>query len=453
MTNQKEKVSKARLVAFELLEQWRAGEVFADALLERAVSRRGLSAEDRALAQELFYGVFRRKLYLDHLIDAFARQGRRSLPEAVQDILRLSLYQLLYLTQVPDYAVIDEACRLCRSRVSESLVRVVNGVLRQAQRRREQLPEIPGPGGSAGYLSIKYSLPKWIVREFLDQFGFEETERLGQWAVSRPPLTLRVNLRRTTRQQLLEKLIEAGIEAHLHPDCATAVGVDSKGSLSQLPGYQEGLWLVQDASAQRVAPLLDVQPGDRVWDPCAAPGGKSLQVLEPLGQAGRLWVSDLSRRRLRPLVDNWRRLSDRPMLVWAGDLLNPPLCRDVVFDWILLDVPCSGLGVLSRRVDLRYRIKPKDIDRLADLQLGLLRQAAARLRAGGGIVYSTCTLMEKENRQVVERFLAECRDFRREPVDAKGDLLILPRTGVRDGVFAARLRKVAPGSLEQKRLD
>lgn len=441
-TGERRAVSEARAVVFELLGRWREGGAYADELLDEVLSREALARQDAGLIQELFYGVLRRKLYLDFLIDRFARQGRHSLPKAVQDILRLSLYSLLYLSGVPDYATLDEACRLARTHAGARWVNLVNGILRQAQRRREALPEIPGPPDSAGHLSLRHSLPEWLVQRFLKQFGPEQTKAIGQWALARPPLTIRVNARRVSRETLLDRFAGAGVNAEAHPDSPAAIRVLSGGPLTQWPGFHEGLWQVQDASAQRIAPLLDVRPGQQVWEPCAAPGGKALQLAELLGGRGSLWTSDLSLGRLARLRDNWGRLGEKPPLLWAGDARHPPLRASVRFDRILLDVPCSGLGVLSRRVDLRWRLKEEDIGRLAELQLELLQAAAARLRPGGIIVYSTCTLTSEENEGVVERFLEQCAGFEREKITPEGDWLVLPETGLRDGLYAARLKRI-----------
>ncbi|HEQ60167.1 MAG TPA: hypothetical protein ENN74_01005, partial [Firmicutes bacterium] len=257
-------VSVARVVAFELLGRWRRGGAYADELLEEVLSRQTLARQDAGLIQELFYGVLRRKLYLDFLMDRFARQGRRSLPGAVQDIFRLSLYSLLYLSGVPDYATLDEACRLARKHAGARWVRPVNGILRQAQRRREALPGIPGPPDSPGHLSLRYSLPEWLVRRFLKQFGLAQTKAIGEWALARPPLTIRVNARRISREALLARFAGAGVNAEAHPDSPAAIRLLSGGPLAQWPGFAEGLWQVQDASAQRIAPLLDVKPGQQV---------------------------------------------------------------------------------------------------------------------------------------------------------------------------------------------
>lgn len=432
------KPSVSRVLALELLQKWHLKQSYADELLEDAFDSQSLAGEDRALAQEIFYGVLRHLFYLDFLIDHYARRGRQSLPMVVQDVLRLGLYQMLELSGVPDYAAVDEACRLTRQAGAERFVGVVNGILRQVQRQRDTLPEIPGESDSIEHLSIRYSLPRWIIRRFITAFGKEMIHTIGQWAGARPSLTLRVNPMRTTPEQVLKAFAEAGLTASPHPERATAVQVQS-GMISQLPGYAEGWWQVQDATAQSIVSLLDVKDGEWVWDCCAAPGGKASQLRELFQRNGTLWLSDLSPVRLMPLKENWRRLTGETPKVWAGNGLDIPLRPEVQFDKILLDAPCSGLGVLSRRVDLRYRIQEKDIQRLADLQLELLRQTALRLRPGGVIVYSTCTLTDEENQRVVDRFLAQHPQFAREPVTEQGDLLILPQAGFRDGAFAAKL--------------
>jgi 16S rRNA (cytosine967-C5)-methyltransferase len=431
--------SRARELALDLLLQWRQGDQFADALLDRALGDHSLISEDRALAQEIFYGVLRRKLYLDFVLEGFARQGLSSLPEAVQDILRLSLYQMLYLDQVPDYAILDDACRLAERKRLGRLRGVVNGILRTIQRRRNNLPPIPGDPESARHLSIKFSLPEWIIRIFIRQFGAGTARQLGQWAVSRPPLTLRVNTRRINREQLLKLFQEKNIKAEAHPDCETGILLSpSSGAVKALPGYQQGLWQVQDASAQCVVPMLDAKAGEKIWDPCAAPGGKACHLAE-VSDPKTVWLSDSSELRLAALVDNWQRLTGQKPRLWAGSAEKQPLGDGVTFDRILLDVPCSGLGVLSRRVDLRYRLQPGDIPRLADLQTALLLAAGERLRPGGVIVYSTCTVTEEENNGAVDSFIRQRPDFHREA--GFKDLLILPRAGLRDGAYACRLRR------------
>lgn len=431
----------ARLAAFELFNQWREVGRFADELLALSPRVHALDSRDRALTQEIFYGTLRRKLYLEFLLDRFASKGLGSLPEAAQNILLLSLYQLIYLDQVPDYAVINDAAQLARHAGLNRLVRVINGMLRTAQRKRGKLPPIPGSPDSVEHLSLKYSIPKWIIGLFLKRFNLQTTQQIGEWAISRPGLTLWVNQSRISRDELLSQIRKEGFQGEAHPECNTAIVMDST-SVTGIPGYDQGWWSVQDASAQRVVPLLNCSKGDSTWDCCAAPGGKALQLLQTSGNPSRVYLSDISPIRLRRLSENLNRTSMGQPSIWAGETARAPLRDSVRFHRILLDVPCSGLGVLSKRVDLRYRIEEKDVERLSELQLEMLTAASERLRPGGIIVYSTCTLTEQENQGVIERFLA-CHPAGWKQLDgALGEMLILPKASWHDGAYAAALQRL-----------
>jgi 16S rRNA (cytosine967-C5)-methyltransferase len=441
LSTKSRKMSPARLAAFQLLCRWRQSDRYADELLREHLDSGRLSPADQGLTQEIFYGVFRNRIYLDFLVDRMAKKGLESLPEDLVDILRMGFYQLLFLDRVPDYAVIDESCRLVRSKVSPRLVGMTNGLLRSCQRLRKQLPGIPGAADTPCHLSIQYSVPEWIVRKFLSQYGPEKCRQILKAAGSQPPITLRVNCLKTDRGDLSAQFKQAGLKTEDHPGFENALIVEGAGRVEEWPGYREGLWQVQDAAAQRVAPLLEPRAGEWIWDMASAPGGKATHLFELSKGKARLFLSDINRIRLKNVRDNRERLyGESPLMLWVAEGRKPALKENVRFDKILLDVPCTGLGALSRRVDLRYRVQREDILRLAQLQLALLDSAAQRLRPGGILCYSTCTLSAEENSGVVNRFLERNPGFSRYRQE---DLLILPQAGLQDGSFAATLTREA----------
>jgi 16S rRNA (cytosine967-C5)-methyltransferase len=449
-----------RLLAWRVLQAVQGG-AYADIALERLLGSSGLAAADRGLATELAYGCVRQRRLLQAWIDALGRRPAAAQPPKLRSVLELGLYQLLFCQRVPAAAAVHTSVALAQQLGLDRLAPVVNGLLRELLRRRDAAMA-QGSGGDAGggpgadhgperggagtgavtgiqvsegpttlepwtglelpadpatSLGLRHSLPVWLAEDLLRWRTAEQAEAFGRAVNSAAPMDLRVNPLRASREQLLAELAAAGVRAEPLPELADGLTLaDAPGDVRQLPGYAEGLWCVQDRHAQAIVPLLAPQPGQRVLDACAAPGGKATQIAARLQGEGEVWAVDRSAARLRRVAANAERLGVgeilRPLEADATDLAGlRPEWRGH-FDRILLDVPCSGLGTLARHADARWRIDPDRIAELVALQSRLLEGVAPLLAPGGCLVYATCTVEPRENGERIAAFLADRPDWR-----------------------------------------
>lgn len=424
----------ARRAAFDILRAVRAGRPFDDAL-GRAVA--GLAPDDRRLAHEIAAGVLRGRTALDAALTPLVRAAWDTVQADLQDILRIGAYQLLHL-RVPDYAAVQNTVELAKREMGPKPAGLVNAVLRRlggtaggraggryggkeiAERATALPPYRPTPAD----LATQYSHPEWLVARWLEEFGPERTEKLLIHNNTPPAVTLRPI--RWTPERLADELARAGVAAGpvpLGPGCAVR-GV----RIEELPGYTDGAFIVQDPAQARVLEHAATLPGARVWDACAAPGGKSAV----LARTASVTASDRSVDRLGRLRDTLRRAAPTvPVLV--ADARQPPF--GPVFDVVLVDAPCSATGSLAKHPDARWRLAPDDVERLARLQASILDAASETVRPGGRLVYITCSLEREENEAQVDAFLGRHADWARDTPD----LRIFPADAGTDGAFAARL--------------
>jgi 16S rRNA (cytosine967-C5)-methyltransferase len=475
-----------RQLAFLALRQIQRG-AFADVALDKVLQNPEsdrISGPDRRLLTELVYGTVRRQRTLDALIDQLAQKPASQQPPELRLILHLGLYQVHYLGQVPDSAAVNTTVDLAKKNGMVGLAGFVNGLLRQAVRDQEQaaadrteaksadletidLPPDPGASPRASMPSLahrhlgaglplvtqigmQHSYPDWIVQVWLDQFGQSATEQLCEWLNQPPSIDLRVNTRRSDRDSLQATLQDAGVQARPIPHLPQALRLAPAGPIQNLPGFQEGWWIVQDSSAQLVSYLLDPQPGETVVDACAAPGGKTLHIAELMQDKGQIWAIDRTASRLKKLQQNIDRLGLTAIQTVTGDSRDQPQWVGLA-DRVLVDAPCSGLGTLNRHADARWRQTPKSVQELAQLQRQLLDQAATWVKPGGIMVYATCTLHPDENENLVQGFLADQPDWQIAPPAADSPVMpfmaatgwaqVLPYQHHMDGFFMVKLKK------------
>ena len=428
-----------RLVAWRVLEAVGDG-AYADLALERELKRQPLPPRDRALATELAYGAIRQRRQLDAWLDRYGKVPAAKQPPRLRWLLHIALQQLLFADRVPSSAAVSTAVELAKRQRLLKLAPVVNGVLRAVVRALEAGESLPLPAEPKQRLALEQSLPDWLVNELWQCIGPERTTALAQAANRIPSLDLRVNPLRTTLEQQLQALAAAGIEAQPIADLPQGISLLGRpGSLTQLPGFAEGHWCVQDRAAQRIAPLLDPQPGQRVLDACAAPGGKATHLAELMADQGEVLALDRAPARLEQVQANAERLGLRCIHTEAADATALEAFESEGFDRVLLDVPCSGLGTLARHVDARWSLKPEAIEELTHLQAQLLDQGARLTAPGGRLVYATCTVHPAENREQVQAFLADQPGWQlQQPM-----LELWPRPDQPgDGFFAAVLSPV-----------
>jgi 16S rRNA (cytosine967-C5)-methyltransferase len=396
-----------------VLERVERVSAWADVLLRAHLARSPLSAADRAFATELVFGTLRWRGRLDFLLAHVIDRDLAKLEPLVANALRLGAYQIVCCDRVPDTAAVDQTVRCVRAAGAERASGLINAVLRRlaAEHRRIAFP--PLESDPLGHLTHALSLPSWLAARWLERFGAQETAALARASNEPPPLTVRVNCLRAQPELLLAELRERFPAAARCRFAEGGIVLGRRGNPALDSAFLAGRFTVQDEASQLVVALLDPRPGERVLDACAAPGGKATAIAERLGGRGEVVALDRHPRRLELVRQQARRLGLAGLTGFVRDAAAPldDLAAERPFDRALVDAPCSGLGTLRRNADARWRIGPGDPTRIAETQRQILGRAAAVLRPGGVLVYSTCTLLPEENEQVVEDFLARSPAF------------------------------------------
>ncbi len=421
--------------------------LFTDVAIDQQLRGSELTGVDRRLATELVYGCVRRMRSLDFIIDRLAKKPADKQPPDLRLILHLGLYQLRYLAQIPDSAAVNTTVQLAKENGLQGLASFVNGLLRQYLRTGVEFP-----GESAiNHLAISESFPDWIVELWQANYGQAATAELCHWFNQTPSLDLRINPLKTDLDQVVTAFDQVGISVEPIPHLPQGLRIKgSTGSIAQLPGFIEGWWTIQDASAQLVTHLLDPQPGQVVIDACAAPGGKTTHIAELMQDQGEIWACDRPKRLLQ-LQQNCARLQLQSIQIQSGDSRDFPEFVGIA-DKVLVDAPCSGLGTLHRHPDIRWRQNLDRISKLNQTQQEILASAATWVRSGGELVYATCTLNPLENQLVIKDFLANHPNWAIVPLDqdqmfapfvnAEKWIEILPHQQNMDGFFMVKLNLV-----------
>ena len=446
-------MTNPRQLAFIALRDVHKG-AYADVALDRVLQKVNLPDCDRRLVTELIYGSVRRQRTLDTLIDQLAKKKSDQQPQDLRTILHLGFYQLRYQERIPASAAVNTTVQLAKENGFSGLTGFVNGLLRQYIRLAEKIKKDPLqlPENPVERLGILHSFPDWMIQVWLEQLGLAETEQLCEWMNQSPTIDLRINPLCTSIEEVEAALQSADILVRRIPHLPQALRlIGSAGAIQKLPGFREGWWTVQDSSAQLVGHLLDPQPGEVVIDACAAPGGKTTHIAELMADKGKIWACDRTPSRLRKLQENSQRLNLQSIQICTGDSRHFSQFQNTA-DRVLLDAPCSGLGTMHRHADARWRQTPESVRELSGLQKELLTHTSTFVKAGGVLVYATCTLHPAENEQVISAFLAESPDWEIEspkglelPDSAyttpQGWFKVWPHRQDMDGFFMVRLRK------------
>ncbi len=417
---------------------------WSDGHLKRAIREQKLDRRDAALATRLCYGVLQNRLLLDWRLGRVCSMRLEKLDLRVLCDLRTAAYQLLFLDKIPASAAVNEAVELAkRHSRNPRAAGLVNGVLRALL--REETPEIRGRD-DVETLSIRTSHPRWLVEEFAGQLGLEGAEALLRADNEQPPTTAQVNILKTAPEKLAEELRTAGVEAEPHPWLSNCLLLTGTGDLERLDAFRRGDFYVQDAASRLAVTAAEPRPGLRVLDCCAAPGGKSFAAAVAMENRGELISCDIHPHKIKLLEAGRDRL--------GLDMIKPTLQNAAqmredwgeAFDMVLTDVPCSGLGIIRKKPDIRYK-DPEPLKGLPKVQRGILDNCARYVRPGGVLLYSTCTLLKRENDEVVDGFLAGHPEFTPESFDLPhlgrqpGRLTFWPHIHGTDGFFAAKLRR------------
>lgn len=388
-----------REIALQVLNKCTLSEQYSNIALDTALRRNPLNAADRGLLTALVYGVLERGITLDFWISQLCEQKNRELDPPTRNLLRMGLYQLAFLDRVPDHAAVNETVSLAPRRTKG----FVNAVLRSFLRMEKSLPLPDRARDAVRYLSVRYSFLPAICKTFLDIYGPERTESLLDAFCKQPPLTLRVNTLKLSRDELIERFAQAGYEATPTPE--SEVGVCLSGaSVTALPGFDEGWFFVQDEASQLCVGALDARAGMRVLDCCACPGSKSFGAAIDMENRGEVLSCDLHQNKLSLVESGAERLGISILSVSARDAREANEAWNESFDRVLCDVPCSGFGVFAKKPELRYK-DPEKSAALPAIQRDILCNASQFVKVGGKLVYSTCTLLPCENGETVHAFL------------------------------------------------
>ena len=441
-----------RELALGILLEVSAGGEYSHIALRNVLDKyQYLEKQERAFLTRLVEGTLERRIELDYIIDQFSSVKVRKQKPVIRELLRMSVYQLKYMDSVPDSAVCNEAVKLAQKKGFRQLKGFVNGVLRNIARNLGEV-KLPSEKEPVRYLSVRYSMPEWMVKEWLTLYGREQTETMLAAFYEKAPLTIRVNKNRISPAELKVRLEAQNIRVQAAPYIDGALQIEGFDYLGGLPEFREGLFQVQDVSSMLAVEIAGVKTGDHCIDVCAAPGGKSLYLAEKAGETGGVDARDLTDYKAEMIRDNAERLGVTNVTVSVKDACVYDEASKEKADVLLADLPCSGLGVLSKKTDLKYRMSKEQQQELQELQRKILSTAEAYVKPGGTLVYSTCTINRGENEDNVRWFLShfpyeavsldDClpKELRSETTK-QGYLQLLPGVHQCDGFFIAKFRR------------
>ncbi len=438
-----------REIAAEALMEIMTEEAYNNMTLRRLLRQNGaMPRQDRAFVTEVVNGTLRNLIYIDHVLNTFSKTKTEKMKPWLLAVMRSAIYQM-YFMDVPDSAACNEAVKLAGVRGYGSLKGFVNGVLRTAAKEKNNIP-MP-EAGTAEYLSVAYSHPLWLVRMWMAYYGYAEAEKICVYDNQSPDVTIRVNTLKTNREELKKMLEDAGVEVR-EGQVENALHLTKTADMSRLKAFLEGLFHVQDESSQLAVKILDPQKGERILDMCAAPGGKSFTTAEQMQNEGRLLSCDIYEHKIELMEEGAARLGIGMMECRVKDAAENEDEKEQ-FDRVLVDAPCSGLGLMRKKPDIRLKKDGNEIDSLTGIQREILENAAGYVKKGGVLVYSTCTLCRKENEKNLEWFLKNHLEFEAEDISsflpegwegetaAKGYITLLPHKTGTDGFFISRMRR------------
>ncbi len=413
-----------------------------------------LEETEKAFIKRLTEGTLERKIQLDYVINLYSKTPINKMKPLIRSLLRMSVYQILFMDAVPDSAACNEAVKLAEKRKFGTLKSFVNGVLRTIARQKDQIAYPDPEAEPQKAMSIKYSMPEWIVTMWIAAYGTEKTTAILDALLKESAITIRINENMSQEEQraFLEALKKQGVIIKQHPYLEYAFLLDKTDRISSLPGFEEGLFTVQDVSSMLVSEVAGIKPGDLILDVCAAPGGKTIHAATKLNHTGQVEARDVSAYKTAYIEENALRmkLDNITIKVWDARETDESLVQSA--DIVFADIPCSGLGVIGKKRDIKYRLSQDKLNDLIVLQKEILQTVWNYVKPGGILVFSTCTINKEENEEMVRWFL-EKFPFTLESLDdylpqelqkqggESGFLQLLPGVHETDGFFLARLKR------------
>lgn len=439
---------KSRNLAYKVLFDIEKNQNYSNMAINKHFKDCNLDGRDRGFATEIVYGVVENKIYLDYIIDKLSKIKTNKLNIKVKILLRMGIYQILFLDSVSDYAAVNETVNLVKKLDNRSSG-FVNAVLRNVIRQKDTIGEVKIKD-TVDNLSTKYSYDKWIIRNWISHFGREFTEDLLEANSEKPSIYLRVNTLKTTRDELIKLLEEQEVNCEKVPFLEEAVKVNNLKNIENNELYKKGFFTVQDVSSMLAAKVLNPKEDSQVLDVCSAPGGKTTHIATLMNNTGHVVSRDIYEHKIKLIQSSVRRLGLKNVDVELFDATK--LDKESVdkFDYVLADVPCSGLGIIRRKPEIKYKQK-EEVKDIPKLQKDILQNASKYVKVGGTLVYSTCTVQDNENIEIVESFLQSNKRFEFDKIEninidleneEKGYIKIYPNVHGMDGFFIAKLKRV-----------
>ena len=394
-----------------------------------------LSKQDRAFLTRLAEGTTERRIELDYIINQFSKVKTEKMKPVIRNILRCAVYQIKYMDQVPDSAACNEAVNLATRKGFKNLRGFVNGVLRNIARN---IDKIAYPENTEEFLSIKYSMPQWIIRMWVRDYGEEKTKYILKGFYKERATTIRINGNATSKEELIRELTGEGIQVKEHPLLASALLISGYDYLAAIPAFREGKFQVQDAASIMVAEQAGIKEGDYILDVCAAPGGKALHAAQVLNGTGMVEARDLTEMKVELIRENISRMGFENIRAVQQDATCFDADSEEKADVLIADLPCSGLGVMRRKTDIKYKMTLQTEQELVSLQRNMLETVCQYVKVGGTLLYSTCTMDKMENEDNVTWFLKQHPQFELVKMQQ-----IFPQKTYGDGFFLAKLQKKA----------
>lgn len=457
----------SREIILNILLEVSAEEEYSHVLIRGVLEKYNyLDGKEKAFIKCVTEGCLERRIELDYIIDGFSNTPVKKMKPVIREILRMSVYQLMYMSRVPASAAINEAVKLAKKRGFTGLSGFVNGVLRKISREGSNYPLPDASKDYVKYLSVKYSMPEWLVMKLKKDLGQDNIEAVLKGLLEIRPLTIRIQRKVTGEQRdsLFAQMKNQGVEIYSHPYLEDAYCLSNVEGVSNLPGFEEGLFTVQDISSMLAVEAAGIKPGDKVLDVCAAPGGKTAYAAMLTGDSGSVVAGDVSEYKTSMIEDNCERLGLNNVSVVIRDASVRDEEHIQKYDVVIADVPCLGLGVIGRKKEIKYRIKETDIESITALQKQIVRQAAECVKPGGILLYSTCSMTYEENAAMVKwmedelalligktikaesmestlpgSFVQSISDIDAEQIKA-GSMQLMPGVHESDGFFFARMR-------------
>ncbi len=442
----------ARAVALKILNEVTEKDAYSNLSINKNIDSGGVSDLDSGFIREIVYGVLENKIYIDYVVRSFSKVRLKKIQPIVMNILRIGIYQMLFMDRIPDSAAVNESVKLSKKHTHRGSQGFINGMLRNISRNKDKIKLPDKNKDGIKYLSVKYSHPEWMIENWVEEFGFPFTESLVKANNEKPKLNIRTNTLKINRDELIEKLESQDLKCTKTKYAYDGIIIDNPINIVNTEEFKDGLFQIQDESSMLASQIMNPESGSFVVDVCSAPGGKTTHMAEIMKNKGKVIARDIYDHKLDLINENSKRLDIDIIETENYDALK--LDENLVdqADYCLVDAPCSGLGLIRRKPDIKWNKKESDIENISNLQYGILENSSKYVKKGGTLIYSTCTIGKKENIDLLNKFLEENNEFElvdfkdlvnnsEELIENTGYLELFPNKNGTDGFFISKLRR------------